>query len=70
MKREWQVKRSTVERCDGQRRWDYAYQFLVRWAMESTTGLEQAAPPNQEDDDGDRLVCSSFDYPPTAKSDD
>ena len=34
MKSEWRVSRSTIARPDGQRRWDYAYQFLVRWAME------------------------------------
>jgi hypothetical protein len=70
MKREWQIKRSTVGRDDGQRRWDYAYQFLVRWTLESTPESGPAAPPNQEDCHGDRLVCPSFDQPPTAKSND
>ena len=38
MKREWQVHRAVAECTDGQRRWDYAYQFLLRWMMEQTVG--------------------------------
>ena len=36
MKTPWQVRRITVAQHDGERRWDYAYQFLLQWAMEQT----------------------------------
>ena len=36
MKKEWQVHRTVVECPDGQLRWDYTYQFLLRWMMEQT----------------------------------
>jgi hypothetical protein len=34
VKRKWEVQRTTVERLDGQRRWDIAYQRLLQWASE------------------------------------
>ena len=34
MKTSWHVRRSGGARDDGDRRWDYAYQFLLQWAME------------------------------------
>jgi hypothetical protein len=34
MKRPWQVRRVMVGQYDGERRWDYAYQLLLQWAME------------------------------------
>jgi hypothetical protein len=33
MKQEWTIHRRTVEQADGQRRWDLAYQCLLRWAQ-------------------------------------
>ncbi len=38
MKKEWQVRHAVVESSDGQVRWDYTYQFLLRWMMEQTAG--------------------------------
>jgi hypothetical protein len=32
MKTSWQIRRTGVTRCDGARRWDDAYHFLLRWA--------------------------------------
>jgi hypothetical protein len=69
MKSKWKVSRSTIARPDGQRRWDYAYQFLVRWAMEQ----EVASKPNpltevKEYENGSSPICSSFDQSTTAKS--
>ena len=29
-KHPWQMTRSGIARSDGERRWDYAYQFLLR----------------------------------------
>ena len=35
MKRAWTVQRSWLEQTNGQRRWDHAYQCLLRWAQET-----------------------------------
>lgn len=69
MKRKWQVRRSVVERSDGQRRWDIAYQLLVRWAMEEPTGDPLPdSTPSQENEHEDRPVCPSIDVLSNAKS--
>ena len=34
MKPTWKVQRTVAARDDGQRRWDYAYQFLLQWATD------------------------------------
>ena len=33
MSRTWTVCRQHIPRRDGERRWDQAYQLLVRWAV-------------------------------------
>lgn len=33
MNQKWDIERTLVERSDGQRRWDTAYQLLLHWAM-------------------------------------
>jgi hypothetical protein len=38
MKTAWQVRRPTRAGADGERRWDYAYQFLLQWAMADAAG--------------------------------
>jgi len=71
MKSEWSVSRSTIARPDGQRRWDYAYQFLVRWAMAQGASAKPTPLPKQEEQqNGSSPICSSFDQWPTTKSDD
>jgi hypothetical protein len=35
MKRQWISKRQLIEREDGQRRWDVAYQLLMQWSERS-----------------------------------
>ena len=67
MKREWQVHRAVVECTDGQRRWDYVYQFLLRWMMEQTVECHTAELPGQENDYEDRHLCSSIDQSSNAK---
>jgi site-specific DNA recombinase len=47
MKPVWKVRRSVAARDDGQRRWDYAYQFLLQWATDSFAGT-CSAPPQQQ----------------------
>ncbi len=68
MKKEWQVRRTAVECSDGQRRWDYTYQFLLRWTLEQTMSQTSTGFPSQENDHEDRPLCPSIDQPPNAKS--
>jgi hypothetical protein len=56
MKTPWQVRRTTVAQHDGERRWDYAYQFLLRWTMEHTTGSWPAPVHHQEEAHGSRSL--------------
>ena len=71
MKSEWNVSRTTTARSDGQRRWDYAYQFLLRWTREQEAGQEEPEPlTNQEDYNGNSTVCTYFDQSSTAETDD
>jgi hypothetical protein len=68
MKRKWQVHRSVVERSDGQRRWDRAYQLLLRWAMEPSGAPLPGGASSQENEHEDRVVCPSLDALSNAKS--
>jgi len=68
MKKEWQVRRTVVEYSDGQRRWDYTYQFLLRWMMEQSMGQQPMGLPSQENDHEDRPLYASIDQPANAKS--
>ena len=40
MKHQWRVRRELKVVPDGQRRWDQAYQHLLRWAIEAEQGLK------------------------------
>jgi hypothetical protein len=63
MKQEWIIHRRTVEQTDGQRRWDLAYQCLLRWAQaarQGTSSVETQQEAHHESSD----LCSSID--PTA----
>jgi len=68
MKRKWQVHRSVVERIDGHRRWDIAYQLLVCWAMEPTNDPRPDNTSTQENKHEDRPVYPSIDALSDAKS--
>jgi hypothetical protein len=48
MKPAWKVRRTVAARDDGQRRWDYAYQFLLQWAMDSSAESCSAPTPQEE----------------------
>jgi len=70
-KQSWQVSRSGIARSDAERRWDYAYQFLLQWAMEIDTGTQPVSSAHaQEGTHGNRSVCPGFDPSPTTGSDD
>ena len=68
MKRKWQVRRAVVERPDGQRRWDLAYQLLLGWAMEPTGDPLPGGAPSQENEHEDRPVYPGIDTLSNAKS--
>ena len=70
MKGHWEVNRTLIARSDGQRRWDYAYQFLLRWAMEQDAGPEPAPSTQQEDRHEHRTLCPGLDPRPTTNPDD
>ena len=63
MNRTRQIQRATVAHPDGQRRWDHAYQLLLRWADEVLAA--QARTVTQEDDDAHCLVRAGLDQSPT-----
>lgn len=52
----WTVRRQASPRRDGERRWDQAYQLLVRWAAEQPDGTRPVAPMTQEVPDACRGV--------------
>jgi hypothetical protein len=70
MNTQWTVRRKLVASNDGRRRWDDAYQFLLRWTMEREAEVDSAPLLYQEDQHGSRSVCSRIDQPSTASSDD
>ena len=70
-KHTWQVTRRGIARSDGERRWDYAYQFLLQWAMHSDTGSPPVPSASyKEDTHGNRLVSPGFDLSPATGPDD
>ena len=70
MKRPWQVRRVMVGQYDGERRWDYAYQFLLQWAMEQTAGKSPAPSHHQEESHGSRSLHACLDQSSATASDD
>jgi hypothetical protein len=51
MKRSWRVKRQTVARLDGQRRWDQVYQRLIEWQT-VTQELKPVDPKRNKTEEG------------------
>jgi hypothetical protein len=66
MKQEWAIHRQTVQQIDGQRRWDLAYQCLLKWAQ--VMQQEQATLFQEANHEGGDLR-PSFDQPADAESD-
>jgi hypothetical protein len=65
MQAQWEVSRTLIARPDGQRRWDYAYQFLLRWAMEQDTD-----PSTQPEHHHEHCtLCAGLDPRPTTNPD-
>ena len=70
MKPQWVVNRALVACTDGQRRWDYAYQFLLRWMDDQPVHVEPAPAHLQENQHGNCIVRPSLDQSPAADPDD
>ena len=73
MKRQWQVERTTVELADGQRRWDCAYQCLLRWADQAASQLNESSPQltRQEAASNEgRYLCSRLNVTSAENADD
>ena len=72
MKQKWQVQRSMIERMDGQRRWDCAYQCLLRWANQAVSVRSndslQFAQQEVESDES-RHLCSGLNTASTENAD-
>jgi hypothetical protein len=70
MKTPWQVRRTTVAQHDGERRWDYAYQFLLQWTMEHTTGNSPVPVHHQEESHGSGSLYACLDQSSATTPDD
>lgn len=66
----WHVHRTVKAQRDGERRWDYAYQFLLQWAMEHTAGNSPAPSHHQEEPHGSRSLRTGLDDSSTTAPDD
>ena len=62
MIRTWTVCRQPSPRRDGERRWDQAYQLLVRWAGQG--GLPGLTLIAEEVPDARGGVCAGAGHPP------
>lgn len=69
MKTNWQLDRSFVEQADGQRRWDYVFQYLLQWAMEQSADELSAPSHSTEEENGNRHLCSRVNSTPTTSAD-
>jgi hypothetical protein len=70
MRTPWYVKRTIIARHDGQRRWDYVYQFLLQWALAREADSRSLRRSEQEDINERRRLCARVDQPSTPSPDD
>jgi hypothetical protein len=66
----WHVHRTVRAQRDGERRWDYAYQFLLQWAMAHKADPGPAPGPPQEEPHGSRFLRPCLDEPSATAADD
>jgi hypothetical protein len=59
-KRKFSIQRHAVETADAQRRWDQAYQCLVRWSAPSLRGPPQEDIQQERRENESRDVCPSL----------
>jgi hypothetical protein len=65
VKQHWKVRRQTVPRSDGARRWDQAYQHLLR-----RTTPPQVVLQSEEVQDASSALCPGLDHSAGAGPDD
>jgi hypothetical protein len=65
MRRTWQARRAWLEDPDGQRRWDRAYQLLLRWTMAANQ-----PPKEEEGSDASSVLRAGLDGAAAARADD
>lgn len=74
MKRQWQVRRTTVAMPDAQERWERAYQLLLQCASTGPPGMVVSPTPTvdvfPEVSHAGSGVCPCFDQPSGAAADD
>ncbi len=57
--RQWRIRRQAISTTDAQRRWDQAYQKVVRWSLVAPQDrLQEALQQEKSDESGD--VCARF----------
>ncbi len=70
MKHQWRLRRELVETPDALRRWDRAYQCLLRWGSSTPPELTSAAterfPNPQEGSNASCGLCESVDPAPSS----
>jgi hypothetical protein len=56
--RQWSIQRQAIPTADGQRRWDQAYQNVIRWSLVAPQDRLQEAPQQEiGDESGDVCPC-------------
>jgi hypothetical protein len=68
MKQKWIVNRQIAQQMDGQRRWDLAYQCLLRWAQ-AASHEEASTQAQQEVYHESSNLCSGVDAKTSPSSD-
>jgi len=70
-RKQWKVHRCIIQRDDGQRRWDEAYQFLLHCMMENREKAldEKTREEEQEERNGSCTLCPCFNHTATDGSD-
>lgn len=61
---EWTIHRKTIQQSEGQRRWDLAYQYLLRWSEESNAYLKTQEANHESSD-----LCAGLDPTPGPEPD-
>ena len=67
--KQWKIYGCAIERDDGQRRWDEAYQFLLQCMIENREKTLDEKSREQEEQNGNCALCSCIDYTATTGSD-
>jgi hypothetical protein len=65
----WKIHRCAVERGNGQRRWDEAYQFLLQCMIENREKTLDEKSRQQEEQNGSSALCSCINHTATTGSD-